>query len=179
MYIIQRFRKIVIKLKLAIAVSLMTIMPNVAATAQEAEESLNPWTKCGIGAIIFDSNETAAAISNIIWDLGTTAISSNISSKDSCNGRDVKVAMYINETYNKLAEETATGKGEYLTAMTNMMGCSSNDKASIVTAVRFNLAETLSQESYANLSHQEKAEQYYNIVEKVTESDTSIQCSIA
>ena len=57
------------------------------AMADDHMEKVNPWKQCGIGAMIFDDNGTAAAISNIIWDLGTTALSTKISSEESCNGK--------------------------------------------------------------------------------------------
>ncbi|MFT6992708.1 MAG: hypothetical protein ACJASL_004709, partial [Paraglaciecola sp.] len=40
--------------------------------AQDAEVKLNPWQDCGLGAMVFPDNGVAAAISNVIWDLGTT-----------------------------------------------------------------------------------------------------------
>ena len=77
--------------KLAIAATLMTATLSGQAMAQE---NINPWKHCGIGAIIFDDNGTAAAISNIIWDLGTTAVSSKVSSADSCEGKLVTAAVF-------------------------------------------------------------------------------------
>jgi len=39
------------------------------------------------------------AVTNVTWDLGTTAISSDISSQDSCQGGKVKVRVFINNSY--------------------------------------------------------------------------------
>ncbi len=44
----------------------------------ENNKKLNLWVDCGIGAMIFDNTAWAAATSNIIWDLGITATTSNI-----------------------------------------------------------------------------------------------------
>lgn len=63
----------------------------VSSTANSQE--INAWKHCGIGAMIFNDNETAAAISNVIWDLGTTALSSKISSQESCEGAAAQTAV--------------------------------------------------------------------------------------
>ena len=51
--------------KIAMAATLMTATLSGQTLAQE---NINPWKHCGIGAIIFDDNGTAAAISNVIWE---------------------------------------------------------------------------------------------------------------
>ena len=62
--------------KITLATTLMAALLSGNAMAQD---DINPWKHCGIGAMIFDDNGAAAAISNIIWDLGTTALSTKIS----------------------------------------------------------------------------------------------------
>ena len=71
---------------------------NSAAAETVTTKKLNPWTDCGIGAMIFTSSGAAAAISNVIWDLGTTAVSSNVSSQNSCGSEQAKTAMFIQAT---------------------------------------------------------------------------------
>ena len=86
----------------------------LAAPAQA--QNINPWQQCGIGAMIFPDNGAAAAVSNIIWDLGTTAVSTKISSQESCAGANVKTAMFIQQTFPVLEQEIAQGEGEYVAA---------------------------------------------------------------
>ena len=62
----------------------------------------NPWTDCGLGALVFsgvdgDGGKIGAAISNIIWDLGTTAVSSATSSPDTCARHEVTAAAFIHQ----------------------------------------------------------------------------------
>ncbi|WP_235956226.1 hypothetical protein [Grimontia sedimenti] len=51
--------------------------------------------------MIFNDIPAAAGISNVIWDLGTTAVSSNISSQETCEGSRVKAAMFIQDNFDQ------------------------------------------------------------------------------
>ena len=55
-----------------VAIILLAALP-MTGMAQKKKE-LNPWIDCGIGAMIFTETNWAAVISNVIWDLGTTAV---------------------------------------------------------------------------------------------------------
>lgn len=138
----------------------------------------NPWTKCGIGAMIFQEYPIPAAISNIIWDLGTTAVTSAASSKDTCYGKDTQTAMFIQETYANLEEETAKGEGQYVSAMLNILGCESTSHSNIVNAIRTDFSMSVSDPAYAEKSLQSKAESYYNIVMDKVASDYAQQCQV-
>ncbi|MEM1409510.1 MAG: DUF3015 family protein [Pseudomonadota bacterium] len=97
----------------------------------------NPWLDCGIGAMIFpdDNLEVGAGISNIIWDLGTTAVISAASSPDTCNGlSNVKTALFIERTYDTLEMELAKGRGDNLAALAELVGAA--DQATFVAALR-------------------------------------------
>lgn len=83
----------------------------------------NAFSQCGIGAAIFKKNETAAIISNIIWDLGTTALSSQSSSPDSCSGANTTAAAFIYDTYPSLEEDVVKGGGAHLVALMEIVGC--------------------------------------------------------
>ena len=84
-------KKLVLSTLMATTVAASALMP-VAAQA-EGSKKLNPWQDCGIGAMIFPNNGAAAAISNIIWDLGTTAVSTNVSSQESCASEKAQTAL--------------------------------------------------------------------------------------
>lgn len=90
------------------------------AFSPQVKADINPWQDCGIGAIIFEDNGAAAAISNIIWDLGTTAVTSATVSKETCKGDFVVTALYINENYEQIETDLAIGEGQHLTAMLDM-----------------------------------------------------------
>ncbi|OOE72764.1 DUF3015 family protein [Salinivibrio sp. ML290] len=125
-----------------------------AGNVSAQQETINPWKHCGIGAMIFDNNGAAAAISNIIWDLGTTAVSSKISSEDSCNGKRVEAAMFIQDNFNNVIEETSQGSGNHLNAMLDILEVSQDKQSQVITQVR----SELSQKSDI------QPEQYYNTV---------------
>ncbi|KGJ96690.1 DUF3015 family protein [Thalassotalea sp. ND16A] len=142
-------------------------LTSTAAVSAEQKENLNPWTDCGIGAMIFTENGTAAAISNVIWDLGTTAVSSNVSSQNSCGSNKAKTAMFIKATMPKLEQEIATGEGEYVTAMLELRGCAVTSHQGIVKAVRQQQQDQSS----------DTAEEFYNNLEQVVESKFSGACA--
>ena len=134
----------------------------LSSTHALADEDINPWKHCGIGAMIFDDNGTAAAISNIIWDLGTTAVSSKLTSADSCEGKRVQTAMFIQKSFNNVLEETAKGEGEYISAMLGMMDCRQEDYATIMSGVRLDVVNQVSQAGYEAMAVSAKSEAYYH-----------------
>lgn len=116
-----------------------------------AEEDINPWKHCGIGAIIFDDNGTAAALSNIIWDLGTTAVSSQISSESSCEGKRTKTAMFIQDNFKQVMEQTSEGEGEHIDVMLEMLEVDSEQKATIIANLRSKISSDTQPEGYYHL----------------------------
>lgn len=149
----------------ALAVATMSSAPVKAENTKE----LNPWQDCGIGAMIFPANGVAAAISNIIWDLGTTAVSSNISSQESCDSRKAKTAMFIKATLPALEQEVATGEGDYVTAMLELRGCEISSHTAIVDAVRKDIA----------LKPADNAEALYNVLENRVTVNFANACTSA
>lgn len=111
----------------------------VAAVAftPAAQADINPWQDCGIGAIIFEDNGAASAISNIIWDLGTTAVTSATVSEDTCKGATLVTATYINENYAQIESDLAIGEGEHLAAMLDLIA--PQNRAQVVAELRQSL----------------------------------------
>ncbi|QFU00152.1 hypothetical protein FIU83_00670 [Halomonas sp. THAF5a] len=144
----------------ALAGSLMLLGATTASAASQS--NINPWKECGIGAGIFDDNGTAAALSNIIWDSGTTAVTSATLSPETCSGRQVEVAQFVDQTYDQLAMETAMGEGEHLTAALGLMDCSAEARPSVVSQLRADLQEASATAGYADQAHADKAFQYYD-----------------
>ncbi|GGF77356.1 DUF3015 family protein [Alteromonas lipolytica] len=141
--------------KLTMAAALMTATLSGQTMAQE---NINPWKHCGIGAIIFDDNGTAAAISNIIWDLGTTAVSSKVSSADSCSGKLVTAAVFIQDNFKKVMEETSQGEGEHLVAMMDILQVEQAQRSQVIAAVRADMAKAVAANAETS------PEIYYNAV---------------
>ncbi|MGM0544072.1 MAG: DUF3015 family protein [Pseudomonadota bacterium] len=134
---------------------------STTAFANDHQGDINPWQHCGIGAAIFDNNTTAAALSNVIWDSGTTAVTSATISPETCESEEVKVAQFIDETYDQLAMEAAMGEGEHLTAALGLVGCDASNSAS-VSQLRNDLSTVSADASYSSMSHEDKAYRFYN-----------------
>jgi len=160
----------------AILLCLLAAMPTISSAAEQEAKDLNPWTDCGIGAMIFDNTKWAAAISNVIWDLGTTAVTSAGLSKQTCSGKNAKVAMFIGTTYANLEDETVKGDGQHLHAMLNIMNCDSAAHENIIGSVRSEFGQSLRDETYASKSSLEKAEGYYNLVQAKVSGQYAHQC---
>lgn len=142
-----------------LAGSMMLLGTSTVSAA--TQEHINPWQQCGIGAGLFDENGTAAAISNIIWDSGTTAVTSATMSPETCSSKEIEVARFVDETYDQLVMETAMGEGEHLTAALGLMNCSSAAQEEVIGHLRTDLQEASSATDFAELPHSDKAFQYY------------------
>lgn len=165
---------------LAAALLLMAFSVPTVATAAETitVKSLNPWTDCGIGAMIFTNTGWAAAISNVIWDLGTTAVISNVSSQNTCGSSNAKVAMFIGTTYANLEDETVKGNGQHLQAMLNIMSCDPASHQSIIHSVRSDFGQSISNADYNQKDTLAKAEEYYNLVQAKVTGEYAQQCHV-
>jgi Protein of unknown function (DUF3015) len=152
------------KLLKGLAVLLLLAALPMTGMAQKKKE-LNPWIDCGIGAMIFTETTWAAVVSNVIWDLGTTAVTSDQSSQNTCNSKKAQTAMYIGVNYASLSEETAKGDGKHLRTMLGMMGCEATQQSSIIGSVRSQFGRELQSADYAVKTSVAKAEDFYNIVQ--------------
>lgn len=161
------------------AATLVFSAPVTVAHAEEAKEAVNPFSQCGIGAAIFPDNGVGAAISNVIWDLGTTAITSGLSSPDTCNGAKKDVAMIINSSYANLEVEAAVGEGQYLTAVADAMSCTAEARSPLYAEVRARLGDVVATPAYVDMDKSQKAATLYNIVEETVSTKFAGQCNLA
>lgn len=136
----------------------------------------NPFSECGIGAALFPTIHWAAVSSNVIWDVGTTAVTSATMSPQTCSGKSAVVAQFIIDNYAVLEEETAKGQGEYLTAMFDVLGCS--DVAVLSTELRSEMAVKVTDSAYADYPLVDKASSYYTALELVLSRHSSSVCTI-
>jgi hypothetical protein len=138
---------------------LATLAISIALAPQAQARTLeNILKECGIGAAIFKHTPAAAAISNIIWDLGTTATFSDITGKCSY-GKNLKVAMFVSSSYDTLETELASGNGEYIETLASLSGKS-------VSAIRDEFSSVMTSKSYASMTKMQKADKLYAIVAK-------------
>lgn len=121
----------------------------------------NPYRDCGIGAALFPNVNWAAVTSNVIWDVGTTAVISATASPETCQGQNVVAAAFIYETFDSLTEETAKGEGEHVATLFNILEVSEEQRADVLMSVRSAMSLHVDNSSFSALSKVDKAETFY------------------
>ena len=140
----------------AIAVTPFTLM----SQAQAARSIEGVYTQCGIGGLIFgDLSKPLAVISNVIWDLGTTAALSDSLSPETCRSVQFKTAVFIQESMPSLEKDLASGRGEHLQALNSLMSCPVASKA-----IRRDYGVFAASKQYNSANMNQKAEQLFQIV---------------
>jgi len=140
------------KLSLATIAATMLI-----STTSQAREFADIYTDCGLGALIAPKSDAVAAVTNVTWDLGTTAISSNISSEDTCKGGQARVAAFINDSYENIEKDIVKGEGKYLDKLVQLSNAN-------VSELRLKLSESMANNDYSTLTTYEKSEKLYNSI---------------
>lgn len=157
----------------AITTSLIIVTSFCFSMVQNANAAYSfedMYTNCGLGAMFFDENETLAAITNVTWDSGTTAISSGLS-EAGCNGSKFKSAMLIIKKYAAIEVETASGSGEHLAALMDIYGCDIESQKVVLTDTREGFAKLVAAPTYSGSSQFEKAKAYHMMLdENITRS---------
>lgn len=167
---------------LSIAVLVTAALSSTFSTQTLAQDSAvgtgpNPFVDCGIGAALFPTTHWAAVSSNVIWDVGTTAVTSATMSPETCSGKKTQVSKFIFESHDVLLEETARGEGEHITAMLNIYGCEQTAHKNITQDIRKEMAVDFASNDYSQISNVEKASIYFNNLSEVVDSKFSAVCS--
>lgn len=127
------------------------------ATAAQARDLGAVYIECGLGGLIAQQTPALAVTTNITWDLGTTAISSEASSPESCKGGAAQTAMLILESYETIEQQLAAGQGEHLSALFTLAGVAAEDQADLIAALRVAFAEQVAREDYTSRSRFDNA----------------------
>ena len=130
------------------------------AFAVNPAKAANPYSECGIGAAIFPDNGAAAAVSNVIWDLGTTAVSSATLSPDTCAAGSVDTAKFILETIDNLESDVAMGNGDHVDALAGLMQCESSVDIAALAADGY--GDFVASDAYQSASKMDKASAFYD-----------------
>lgn len=133
----------------------------------------NPYRDCGIGAALFPETHWAAISSNVIWDIGTTAVTSATASPETCSGANIETAQFIIDNYDNLIEETAKGQGEYLTTVLDIKGCSAKMQDDAIVYIRSDMTLHVGSKYYSEQNQIEKASDYYDAVSSALSSSCS------
>lgn len=148
----------------AVALVFAVGVTQVCAEDAKQREFADIYTECGLGAMIAPRNEAVAAVTNVTWDLGTTASSSNISSPGTCAGGKEKMAGFIHEAQDQLFSELAIGNGQYLDALASVSGVAADKKDVFLRSVREDAGKFVQNGNFDEMSRFEKAQTLYNIV---------------
>ena len=146
--------------------AITSFVASMSLSSLSAREFADIYTECGLGAIIAPRNAAVAAVTNVTWDLGTTAITSNISSPDSCQGGKAKTAAFIFQSYDHLEKEIAMGNGDYLDTMMMLSGTEQKNQAKLNQDLRQDFGKFVASQEFSSLSKNEKAETLYNLLYK-------------
>ncbi len=148
------------KISTFIAISFIATL--VLAYTVSAREFADIYTECGLGSLIAPRNSAVAAVTNVTWDLGTTAISSNITSPETCEGGKDKVAAFIHDSYDLLENDLARGNGEYLDTLISLSGINLESQNEFLSVLRNDFINTVASPSYSTQSRFEKSENLFN-----------------
>ncbi|MCI5143403.1 MAG: DUF3015 domain-containing protein [Candidatus Electrothrix sp. ATG1] len=155
--------------KMTLCAAVFAASLTLAQTAT-AREFADIYIDCGIGAIIAPRTPVVAAVTNVTWDLGTTAILSDISSPETCSGGQARMATFIHDAYESLEADLAAGEGRYLDSLTALAGVKEEKKTSFVKGLRKNFADSVAAADYTRQTRFTKAENLYNTIHQELEN---------
>jgi hypothetical protein len=142
-----------------------------------AREFADIYTDCGLGAMIAPNNTAVAAVTNVTWDLGTTAILSNASSPETCQGGKARKAAFIHDAYPQLAQDIARGRGAHLQTLVSLSGCRAEVQPALVQAVRADFARIAAQPGYAQQPRKQQAAALHDAVQQRTDGQFAGACA--
>ncbi len=156
--------------KIAIASVVIAMIPFGAAnadvgskfkTADTGRTIEQIYKECGIGGALFgNSSPILAIISNVTWDLGTTAATSDSMSPNTCQGGNVKAAVLIKEAFPSVEKDLASGQGAHLSALANVAHCDSEAN------VRAQYGQYAQTSAYRTATQDQNAQALYSIVQQ-------------
>lgn len=157
-------------MKLIITTALTVLLTfGIKANAQQRSFG-DVYTDCGLGALIFNQNGTGnetrrilAIISNITWDLGTTAHISNLSSEETCQGNSTTTAAFIYQNHQRLETDLAQGGGDHIAALINHLNCSEKQEE-VITAMRGELSASVDVDGNEQEVAYQKSSTMYNSI---------------
>jgi len=166
-----------IKLLAFFGVAVAVLLQAPVASAREFGDI---YTDCGLGALIAPHTPVVAAVTNVTWDLGTTAILSNYSSPDTCQGGKAKTASLIFEAYPSVEHDIAVGRGDHLDALLTLANCGTSDTSQVVADLRNGFAVLVAQPDYSSESRYQKAEGLYGLLNSVVQRNSgSASCTLS
>lgn len=135
--------------------------------AGETKDFQGIYEECGIGALLFPRWPVGASVSNFIWDYGSTASTSGLTTPDACKGGQAKLAAYIYKTYDSIEKDLAKGDGKYLDMLAMLSEKTAGEKEMFIEDVRAKFREAVEGADYSSLSRLEKAKLIFSIIQNL------------
>lgn len=154
-----------------ILISVLALI-SMIGTASAQRDFAAIYKECGLGALLFPSDPIIAVITNVTWDLGTTAVSSELSSPESCKGSSAMMAAFLLDAHPQVEEDLSVGEGMYLSSMIGLMGCKGNE-AEATVALREAFGEAIGSDYFSG-SDLEKSAVLFNAATKTSEQICTI-----
>lgn len=123
------------------------------------------YEECGIGGMLFPSWPTGASVSNFVWDYGSTASTSGLTSPDTCKGGQARLAAYIYKSYDSIENDLAKGDGKYLEMLALLSETTPEEKELFVQDLREKFREVVENYDYSSLDRLEKAKLIFEIIQ--------------
>ena len=137
---------------------LVLFQTNSLAYGENQRNAEQIYKECGIGGVLLGNvSPIGAVISNVTWDLGTTALSSNVSSADTCIQSEVKTAAFIHNSYDSIIIDIAKGSGRYLETLANISGKSAAN-------IRITVNELIGAGDYSLQTQTQRSVNLYNSI---------------
>lgn len=154
------------KFKTSIVMLLVSMMMMVSALEAKDRSFGQIYSECGLGGMLGtevggQAGKAVAVISNVTWDLGTTASSSNMSSQDNCSSYDAEMASFIYNGFDSIEQDLANGSGLYIQALAKL---SNQNEKDFILKARMEFSKIVASNDYLSLTRYQKAQKLYNIV---------------
>ncbi|CCN73366.1 DUF3015 family protein [Vibrio nigripulchritudo] len=132
--------------------------------------------ECGTGHFLAGGVADGwVAVSVNISSSTSDASSSYLTTPSLCGMSLWAAAKFIDSNYPMLEQDTATGNGEHVVAMLDILECDAAARADITTNLRGDFQKFIAAEGYKSATHEEKVESYFGSLVTSLEN-TSGQC---
>lgn len=136
--------------------------------AGESKDLQGIYEECGIGGLLFPRWPVGASVSNFIWDYGSTASTSGLTTPDACKGGQAKLAAYIYNSYDSIEKDLAKGDGKYLDMLVILSEKTPEEKEIFVQDLRSRFREAVERKEYSSLNRLEKSKMVFAMVQDLT-----------
>ncbi|MBM9590451.1 DUF3015 domain-containing protein [Leptospira sp. 201903075] len=124
----------------------------VTMTSTSVEAKKYGMAGCGLGSLVISTNDITqifAATSNGIYGNQTFGITSGTSNctADGVVKQDKVQELFITMNYDSLGQEMASGKGEKLESLGNLLGCSNDSLSRFGQVTKENYAKLITEDS--------------------------------